>query len=182
MALTPFIGEIVMYGFNFPPKGWALCNGQLLPINQNQAMFSILGTTYGGNGQTTFALPDLRGRVAMHTGDGHTLGEKGGQEAHTITQSETPTHNHFLQAFNGNADSGGTSLTPIGNSFANNAFAVPAGGGSVPVNRYSNAAPTGTLLAGVVTNTGGSQPHENRQPYGVVSFCIALVGVFPSQN
>src|SRR5207237_4572986 len=99
MALTPFIGEVVMYAFNYPPKSWALCNGQFLPINQNQALFSILGTTYGGNGQTTFALPELRGRVAMHTGSGHNLGEAGGQEVHTITMSEMPQPFHFLQAF-----------------------------------------------------------------------------------
>jgi|GraSoiStandDraft_35_1057300.scaffolds.fasta_scaffold448567_2 microcystin-dependent protein len=182
MAITPFIGEVVMYAFNYPPKTWALCNGQFLPINQNQALFSILGTTYGGNGQTTFALPDLRGKVAMHTGSGHTLGEAGGQEVHTITMSEMPQHFHFMQAFNGNADSGAAAVPPTNNSFANNNFAVPAGGGSTPVNRYSNAAPTGTLLPAAITNTGGSQPHENRQPYTVISFCIALQGVFPSRN
>jgi microcystin-dependent protein len=182
MALTPFLGEIVMYSFVFAPKGWALANGQLLPINQNQALFSILGTTYGGDGQVNFALPDLRGRVAMHEGSGHSLGEKGGQEAHTITMSEMPQHFHFLQAFNGNADSGAAAVPPTNNSFANNAFAVPAGGGSTPVNRYSNAAPTATLNAAAVTNTGGSQPHENRQPFNVVNFCIALQGTFPSRN
>ena len=182
MALTPFLGEVVMYAFNFAPKSWAQCNGQLLPINQNQALFSILGTTYGGDGRVNFALPDLRGRVAMYTGNGHNLGEKGGQEAHTITMSEMPQHFHFLQAFNGNADSGAAAVPATNNSFANNAFAVPAGGGSTPVNRYSNAGPTGTLVASAVSNTGGSQPHENRQPYGVVNFCIALQGVFPSRN
>ena len=182
MALTPFLGEIVMYSFVFAPKGWALANGQLLPINQNQALFSILGTTYGGDGQVNFALPDLRSRVAMHEGSGHTLGEKGGQEFHTITMSEMPQHFHFLQAFNGNADSGATAVPPTNNSFANNAFAVPPGGGSTPVNRYSNAAPNNTLNVAAVTNIGGSQPHENRQPFNVVSFCIALQGTFPSQN
>lgn len=182
MALTPFIGEVVMYAFNFAPKGWALANGQLLPINQNQALFSILGTTYGGNGQTTFALPDIRSRVAMHTGNGHVLGEKGGQEAHTVTMSEMPQHMHFMQAFNGNADSGAAAVPPTNNSFANNNFAVPAGGGSTPVNRYSNAAPNGTLLPAGITNTGGSQPHENRQPYLGINYIIALEGIFPSQN
>jgi microcystin-dependent protein len=178
----PYLGEIKIMSFNFAPKAWALCNGQFLPINQNQALFSILGTTYGGNGQTTFALPELRGRVAMHTGNGHALGEKAGQESHTVTMSEMPQHFHFLQAFNGTADSGAAAIPPTNNSFANNAFAVPLGGGSTPVNRYSNAAPNGTLNPGAVTNTGGSQAHENRQPYGVVSFCICLIGIFPSRN
>jgi microcystin-dependent protein len=182
MAFTPILAEIVMYAFNFAPKGWAQANGQLLPINQNQPLFSILGTTYGGDGRVNFALPDLRSRVAMHTGNGHTLGERGGEEFHTLTMQEMPQHFHFLQAYNGNADSGATAVPPTNNSFANNAFAVPAGGGSVPVNRYSNAAPSGTLNPGAVANTGGSQAHENRQPFGVVNFCIALQGVFPSRN
>lgn len=182
MALTPFLGEIVMYSFNFAPKGWAQANGQFLPINQNQALFSILGTTYGGNGQTTFALPDLRGRTAMHRGNGHTLGERAGEEFHTLITQEMPQHFHFMQAYNGNADTGAAAVPPTNNSFANNAFAVPAGGGSTPVNRYSNAAPTGSLLNGAISLVGGSQPHENRQPFGVVNFCIALTGVFPSQN
>jgi microcystin-dependent protein len=182
MALTPFIAEVVMYAFNFPPKGWAQANGQFLPINQNQALFSILGTTYGGNGQTTFALPDLRSRVAMHSGSGHTLGERGGEEFHTLNIQELPQHLHFMQAFNGNADTGAAAVPPTNNSFANNAFAVPAGGGSTPVNRYSNASPTGSLLPAAISNVGGSQAHENRQPFGVVNFCVALVGVFPSRN
>src|SRR6476660_1438756 len=100
----PFLGEIKIISWNFPPKCWTFCNGQLLPINQNQALFSILGTTYGGDGRVNFALPDLRGRVAMHEGDGHTLGERGGQEFHTVTTQEMPQHIHFMQAFNGNAD------------------------------------------------------------------------------
>lgn len=182
MSIDPFLCEIDMFSFNFAPKGWAQCNGQLLPINQNQALFSLLGTTYGGNGQTNFALPELRGRVAMHTGNGHTLGERSGQEAHTVNIQELPQHLHFMQAYNGNADSGAAAVPPTGNSFANNAFAVPAGGGSTPVNRYSNAAPSGALAAGVIGNIGGSQPHENRQPFGVINFCIALQGIFPSQN
>src|SRR5436190_18535631 len=106
----PFLSEIRIMSFNFAPKGWALCNGQLLPINQNQALFSLLGTTFGGNGQTTFALPDVRGRVPIHVGDGHTLGEKGGQEAHTITMQELPAHYHGVTVFNNNANA-----VPAGN-------------------------------------------------------------------
>jgi microcystin-dependent protein len=182
MALTPIMGEIVMYAFNFPPKGWAMCNGQLMPINQNQALFSLLGTTYGGDGRVNFALPDMRGRSAMYTSASHILGERGGQEAHTITMSEMPQHIHMMNAYNGNADSGAAAVPATNNSFANNAFAVPAGGGSTPVNRYSNTAASGTLIAGAVTNVGGSQAHQNRQPYLTINFCIALQGVFPSRN
>lgn len=182
MAFTPFLGEIVMYAFNFAPKGWAQANGQLLPIQQNQPLFSILGTTYGGDGRVNFALPDLRGRVAMHDSAVHTLGERGGQEAHIITIQEMAQHLHFMQAFNGDADSGSAAVPPTNNSFANNAFAVPQGGGSTPVNRYSNAAPSGTLAPGAIGNIGGGQPHENRQPFNVVNFCIALQGVFPSRS
>src|SRR6188768_4191325 len=125
---TPFLSELKIVSFNFAPKGWALCNGQLLPINQNQALFSILGTTYGGNGQTTFALPDLRGRACMYSGNGHTLGERAGEEAHTLTLQELPTHLHFMNAFNGQADTAAAAVPPTGNSFAS-AFAVPQGGG-----------------------------------------------------
>jgi microcystin-dependent protein len=182
MGIEPFLCELGMFSFNFAPKGWAQCNGQLLPINQNQALFSLLGTTYGGNGQTTFALPDLRSRVAMCWGQGHVLGEAGGQEAVTLTLSTMPQHIHFMQAYNGNADTGATAVPPTGNSFANNAYAVPAGGGSTPVNRYSNASPTGSLAAAAIGNIGGNQPHENRQPHLAINFCIALQGIFPSQN
>jgi microcystin-dependent protein len=162
----PFLSEIRLFSFNFPPKGWALCNGQLLPINQNQALFSLLGTTYGGNGQTNFALPDLRGRYAMHEGAGHTLGEKAGAEAHTITLSEMPQHIHFMQA--ANAD--GTVAIASGNMLAN--FN----------NGYRGASNLTPLLAGTISNVGGSQPHTNMAPYLVISFCIALQGIFPSQN
>src|SRR5690348_8074278 len=161
----PFLSEIKIVSFNFPPKGWALCNGQFLPINQNQALFALLGTTYGGNGQTTFALPNLQGRVPMHEGSGFTIGQKGGEETHTINQQEFPTHNHFVNVVNANA-----SVGPAGNYFAaaNNAY---------------HQAPANTNLApSSITNTGGSQPHENRQPYLAITFAIALQGIFPSQT
>jgi microcystin-dependent protein len=163
----PFLSEIRLFSFDFPPKGWAFCNGQFLPINQNQALFALLGTTYGGNGQTTFALPDLRGRCAMHKqGNTFTLGQKGGAEAHTLVQNELPQHIHFLQAANKDADL----IIPGGNLLGNYN------------NGYRGASNVTTLLAGTIANTGGSQPHNNMAPYIVINFCIALQGVFPSQN
>ena len=164
----PFLSEIRLFSFNFAPKGWALCNGQFLPINQNQALFSLLGTTYGGNGQTTFALPNLRGRYAMHEGSGHTLGEAAGAETATITLSQMPTHLHFLQGANKNGDL----PTPGGNLLGNVNNLYRAGTGAALV----------SLLAGTVANVGGSQPHTNMAPYLVLNFCIALQGIFPSQN
>ena len=163
----PFLSEIRVFSFDFPPKGWAFCNGQLLPINQNQALFALLGTTFGGNGQTTFALPDQRARVPIHVGAGVTLGTKGGQSAHTLTVNEMPQHVHFENASN-NAQ-GGT-LIPTGNFLgsANNMYHAP-----------SNLT---TTNLGNVTSVGGSQPHENRQPFLALTFCIALQGIFPSQN
>src|ERR1043166_7296134 len=138
---TPFLSEIKIASFNFAPKGWALCNGQLLPINQNQALFSLLGTTYGGDGRVNFALPNLRGQVPIHMGNGHTLGEKGGQTAHTLTQSEMPTHTHFVQGYSQNGDT----VTPTGAvvGTVNNLYAAFGGAGQV------------TLGAGSVTNIGG---------------------------
>lgn len=161
----PFMGEIRLMSFVYAPQGWALCNGQFLAINQNQALFSLLGTTYGGNGQTTFALPDLRGRVPIHVGSGHTLGEVGGEQAHTLSVAEMPTHNHLVNA--SNSTTGGTA-TPNGNYL---------GGGN---NAYSAGGPLTSLQPGTVTGTGGSQAHLNMQPFLVVSFCIALQGIFPS--
>jgi microcystin-dependent protein len=162
----PFLSEIRLFSFNFPPKGWALCNGQLLPINQNQALFALLGTTYGGNGQTNFALPDLRGRCAMHEGGGFTLGQRGGEEAHTVSQSEMPQHLHFAQA----AAKDGDNPIPTNNLLAN--FN----------NGYGGATNLTTLLPGTVSNVGGSQAHNNMCPYLVINFCIALQGIFPSQT
>jgi microcystin-dependent protein len=165
----PFLSEIKIVSFNFPPKGWALCNGQFLPINQNQALFALLGTTYGGNGQTTFALPNLRGRVPISMGDGRTLGEAGGSTAVTITQQTMPQHLHFLQGVSPD----GNVKTPVNNILARSVatpYAQPAAG-------QLNAFPPDS-----VTNVGGSQPHNNMMPYLVLNFIIALQGIFPSQN
>jgi microcystin-dependent protein len=163
---TPFLAEIRIMSFNFPPKGWAFCNGQLLPINQNQALFSLLGTTYGGDGQTTFALPNLQGRVPIDVGNGFVLGEISGEETHTLIQSEMPAHTHTVVASSNAADQG----SPQNNYWANESS-----------NAYT-ASPDSAMSPSAVTNVGGSQPHENRSPYLVLSFCIALQGIFPSQN
>jgi microcystin-dependent protein len=162
----PFIAEVRIVGFNFAPRGWATCDGQLLPINQNQALFSLLGTLYGGNGFTTFALPDLRGRTAIHAGDG-SEGQSGGEEAHTLAVSEIPAHTHNQGSY-----SQATTDLPTGNA--------PASKPRRGVNAYSSGAGDVTLRgSGAV---GGGQPHNNLQPYLVLNFVIALVGVFPSRN
>jgi microcystin-dependent protein len=164
----PFLSEIRLMSFSFAPKGWALCNGQLLPINQNQALFSLLGTTYGGNGQTNFALPNLQGRVPIHFGSGHTLGEQAGEQAHTLTLQELPQHTHVLGAL-----------------AADGSVGVPSGGmlaRAAPANPYLSPDNLAAMHPSSITSVGGSQPHENRQPYLTLSFCIALQGVFPSQN
>lgn len=161
----PFLSEIRLMSFVFAPKGWALCNGQLLPINQNQALFALLGTTFGGDGRVNFALPDLRGRTPIHVGSGHTLGERGGEQAHTLSISEIPTHTHVAAA----TTADGNTPVPTNDLLA-----------STPSQVY--AAPTNltTLTPGTVTNTGGSQAHLNMQPFLTLSFCIALQGIFPS--
>lgn len=165
----PFLSEIRLMSFVFPPKGWALCNGQLLPINQNQALFSLLGTTFGGDGRVNFALPDLRGRTPIHSGSGHTLGERGGEQAHTLSISELPTHNHSANARSALASTG----NPAGALLAEPSLSV----GSI----YSTATPAVAALAATsVTNSGGSQAHLNMQPFLTISFCIALQGIFPS--
>ena len=168
--MDPFIAEIIMFGGNFAPRGWAFCDGQLLPISSNSALFSILGTTYGGDGRTTFALPDLRGRVSMHPGNGpglssRRLGEKGGTEHNTLTTAQLPAHNHALAAKEeaNAADPSGSFIAGTGS----NAFGTTAGV---------------TMNAAAIGNTGGGQSVNNIQPYECVNYIIALVGVFPSRN
>ena len=170
---TPYLGEIKIISWNFAPKGWAFCNGGLQPINQNQALFSLLGTSFGGNGQTTFALPDFRGRVPIHQGDGFIPGQGGGEEFHTLTQSEMAAHNHFVNASGNQADS---EFIETAQPVSNNLFGTVVGG------IYGAFAALQTMNPASVTNVGGSQPHENRQPFLVLNFIIALVGVFPSRN
>ena len=162
--VEPFIGELRLMSFNFPPKGWAFCNGQLLPINQNQALFSLFGTTYGGNGQTTFALPDLRGRVPLHVGSGHSQGQSAGQESHALTTGELPSHVHRVQA----SSSDGNQAAPATLAAAGNLYRAPTD-------------LTG-LRADTVGNYGGSQPHQNMSPFLTLSWCVALQGIFPSRN
>jgi microcystin-dependent protein len=177
---TPFLSEIRIMSFNFPPKGWALCNGQLLPINENQALFSLLGTTYGGNGQTTFALPNLQGRVPLSTDfNNFDLGQRAGEEAHTLIASEMPAHIHLMQVSNTTALENATGKTPASHSPAQ---AVAATNPASSVNIYGTGGVTETFASTAISNVGGSQPHENRQPYLVLNCCIALQGIFPSQN
>ncbi len=167
----PFLSELRLMSFVFPPKGWALCDGQLLPINQNQGLFSLLGTTFGGDGRVNFGLPDLRGRVPLHVGSGHTLGERGGEQAHTLSIAEIPTHTHVL-----NASSTAANASPPspqnGTILAN----------SSPGQAYSSPTSLVAMGAASVTSVGGSQAHLNMQPFLTLSFCIALQGIFPSPN
>lgn len=162
----PFLSEIRIMSFVFAPQGWALCNGQFLPINQNQALFSLLGTTFGGDGEVTFALPDLRARTPIHVGNSYTLGERGGEEAHTLSVSELPTHTHSVNA----SAAAGTTPIPTGNLLAS------------ANNLYGAATNLVSLNSTMVTNVGGSQAHLNMQPFLTLSFCIALQGIFPSPN
>jgi microcystin-dependent protein len=165
----PFLSEIKILSFGFAPKGWALCDGQLLPINQNQALFSLLGTTYGGDGRVNFGLPNLQGNVPMHMGGSHTLGERGGEQAHTLSISEIPTHVHTANA--------STATTGLVDPGANNLFASPA------AKIYSSAATNLTsLLPSTLATVGGSQAHLNMQPFLTLTFAIALQGIFPSQT
>lgn len=166
---TPFIGEIKVTSFNFAPRGWALCDGRLLPIAQYQALFSILGTTYGGDGRTTFALPDLRGRLPLHVGNGITEGTAAGEEAHTLTNAELPSHNHTANAVSTTGESTG-----------------PAGGlwavSGQNAQMYATSGADTTMSPAATANAGGSQPHGNLQPYLVVNFIIALEGIYPSRD
>jgi len=164
----PFLSEIRIMSFGFAPKGWALCDGQLLPINQNQALFSLLGTTYGGDGRVNFGLPDLRSRAPIHMGGGHTLGERGGEQGHTLSISEIPTHTHTLNATSVNGDLIIAAANQLGGS---------------PSQLYQ---PPDANLAAMnpasIANVGGSQAHLNMQPFLVLNFSIALQGIFPSQT
>lgn len=175
-SIEPFLGEIMIVGFNFAPEGWALCDGQLLPISQNQALYSLLGTTFGGDGETTFALPDLRGRSALHAGQGpglsyRNLGERGGEENVILTQNQIPSHNHSLIV---NSELG-ISDNPTGNYLASN---------SEGIKHYTGApgSPVPSANSGSIGNSGGRQSHTNMPPYLGIHHIIALVGIFPSEN
>lgn len=168
---TPYMSEIKIMSFGFAPQGWAKCEGQTLPINQNQALFALLGTNYGGNGQTNFRLPDLRGRTPLHMGNGHTIGEAAGSDSVTVTIQQLPQHVHTLYAASSSPASNVNS--PVGNFLGN----------SAPAEMYSSVLGTATTPnPGTVTSVGGSQAHNNMQPFLVLNFCIALQGIFPSQN
>lgn len=168
----PFLAEIRIMSFAFAPQGWALCNGQLLPINQNQGLFSLLGTTFGGDGRVTFALPNLQGRTPMHVGNGHTSGEIGGEQAHTLTNSELPAHTHVLTA----TSAIGNAVNPRPQNSSGTLLARDPG------NAYAATSNFTALNTGSVSNVGGGQAHLNMQPFLTLSFCIALQGQFPSQN
>jgi microcystin-dependent protein len=166
----PFIGEVRITSFNFAPRGWAFCNGQLLPINSNQALFSILGTTYGGDGRTNFALPDFQGRMAMHVGGSHSLGEFAGEAAHALSAAEMPAHTHAMQASSDFA----SATDPAGHVFA----AKSRGGKDI----YGPPASLTSLSAAALAPAGAGQAHNNLQPYLVLNFVIAIQGIFPSRN
>lgn len=168
----PFLGEIVMFAGNFAPRSWSLCNGQLLPISQNQALFSILGTTYGGDGETTFGLPELRGRVPMHPGNGpglanRQLGQKGGQQTTTLTTAHLPAHNHLMRGNSGQPDE------------SNPQGGFPANSGATGEDLYASGT---NVNMGATTNTGSGVPFSNEMPFQCVNFIIAIQGIFPSRN
>jgi microcystin-dependent protein len=164
----PFLAEVRIFSFGFAPRGWAFCNGQLLPINQNQALFSLLGTTFGGNGQTNFALPNMQGRSPISFGAGFTLGQSVGEVAHTLTTQEIPGHNHTVRVSTSGAVSTPTAAHTLANSVGDSA--------------YGPATNLVAMDTAGISNAGGSQPHPNRQPYCGLNFSIALQGIFPSRN
>ncbi len=171
LGLDQFLGEIRIFGFGFAPQGWAKCDGQILPINQNQGLFALLGTTYGGNGITTFALPNFKGRVPLHWGQGpglspYSIGQTAGETSHTLSAAETPQHNHVLSASTAAPNQPGVG----GGVWANNTSA------------YVDAAPNASMQAGSLSTAGGGQAHQNMAPYLALNFCIAIQGIFPSQN
>lgn len=163
---TPFLSEIRILTFNFAPKGWALCNGQLMSVSQNAALFALIGTTYGGNGITNFALPNLQASVPLHFGPSFALGQSGGERSHTLTVNEMPLHTHSVAG----STTAASDPIPVGNLL------------SAANNLYGPLANPTTIAAATVGNGGGSQAHDNQQPYTVLNFCIALVGIFPSRN
>jgi len=168
---SPYVGEIRMFGGNFAPAGWFFCDGSLLPISEYETLFNLIGTTFGGDGQETFAVPDLRGRFPLHMGSGFTLGQSAGAEQITLSLNQMPQHNHLAQCSFG----GGTNVQgPGGSYWSTDPFGNTAA--------YGDQSATGTMLTGAIQNSGGSQPHDNMQPYLVVSFIISLFGVFPSQT
>ena len=167
---NPFIGEIRMFGGNFAPAGWAFCQGQLMPISENDALFNLIGTTYGGDGQTTFALPDLQSRVPVHVGPAFALGQTGGEEAVTLTTSQIPAHSHVPLC---NQNAGSTASAAGGLWAANATVANPT---------YATAAPNAAMDPAAIGSAGGSQPHDNMIPFLVINFILSLFGVFPSQT
>lgn len=164
----PYVGEIRMFAGNFAPAGWMFCEGEELPISEYETLFNLIGTTYGGDGQSTFALPDLRGRIPMHQGNGYILAQTGGVEDVTLTVSQIPSHSHSLTA----NSAPGTQSSPAGNRLAQSRSVVP----------YLNDPTSGSFRAGAVGSAGGTQPHTNMQPYLCVNFIISLFGIFPSQT
>jgi microcystin-dependent protein len=178
---TPFLSEIRIVSFNFAPKGWALCNGQLLPINQNQPLFALLGTTYGGDGRVNFGLPNLQARIPIHEGAGFTLGQGGGEAAHTLNISEMAQHNHYIRGAAVSADAGNPGHQP-GPTKALAQGHAATGSGPVDTDMYGTGSPSKVMAAQTIGFNGGSQAHNNQQPFLVLNYCIALQGIFPSQN
>jgi microcystin-dependent protein len=177
-----YLGEIRIMSFNFPPKGWAFCNGQQLPINQNQALFALLGTMYGGNGQTNFALPNLQGRTPIHISNSHILGEAAGQSSVTVSVQQLPAHTHFVSASSTTPPATAQNAAPgTAKTFAQ-ANASLQGGQTTPVSIYGDAANLAAFSPAAVSSVGGSQAHNNMMPYLTLNFCIALVGIFPTRN